>query len=214
MARIEVETAKKVSQAWGVFVISKDGAKVEPCEAYALDGSGNFLSGDGDDITAHVAKGGAFVTYEGHATEAAAKASADEANASYARGVANFGWNDNGARYEARPLPAGTLFHLRDDAETLCVVSPAVSIEVVDNATPALQAASAALARIAGVQAAPMVAVVVTRYDDGTEYRHEVRSLKAAANWAIGERRKIGRSLIDRKTGKSATVIAVDILPL
>lgn len=201
MSRIAIETAKPAAHAWGVFVVSADGAKVEPCEAYALDASGNFLSGDGDDITAHIASGGAFVTYEGHGTEAAAKVSADEANASHARGVANFGWKDDGARYEARPLPAGTVFYVDEVAHV--VASPSIE-----------RPRQSAMDLIARNLAAPMVAVVVTRYDDGTEYRHEVRSLKAAENWAIGERRKIGRAFIDRQTGKSATVIAVTIIPL
>jgi hypothetical protein len=64
---------------------------------------------------------------------------------------------------------------------------------------------------IAAAMARPMTHVVLTRYADGTIKRHETRGAAQAANWAIGEDRKIGRDLIDRATGKTVRVVAVEI---
>lgn len=59
--------------------------------------------------------------------------------------------------------------------------------------------------------AKPITHFVVTKYEDGTEKRHDVRSAAAAENWAIGERRKIGRNLISRETGNVVRVVSVTI---
>ena len=61
---------------------------------------------------------------------------------------------------------------------------------------------------------APKTHVVVSTYADGKEYRHETRSAATAENWAVGERRKIGRDLISRETGGIVRVVSVEILPL
>lgn len=71
-----------------------------------------------------------------------------------------------------------------------------------------------ALAKINAALAAPMTHVVVTRYADGAERRHEVRSLAAGENFATGERRKIGRDLISRETGETVRVVAVEVVAL
>lgn len=67
---------------------------------------------------------------------------------------------------------------------------------------------------IAAQLAKPMTHVVLTAYADGTVKRHETRGLAQAENWAIGERRKIGKSLIDRATGNTVSVASVEILAL
>jgi hypothetical protein len=61
---------------------------------------------------------------------------------------------------------------------------------------------------------APKMHVVISTYADGKTYRHETRCAKTAENWAIGERRNIGRDLISRETGKTVRVVSVEILPL
>lgn len=67
---------------------------------------------------------------------------------------------------------------------------------------------------LAAQLAKPITHHVVTTYDDGRAVTHEVRSSGAAENYAIGQRRKIGRPLINRETGKTVCVISVDIRPL
>jgi len=62
--------------------------------------------------------------------------------------------------------------------------------------------------------AAPKTRAVLTTYEDGTVKRHETRSAATAENWAIGERRKVGRDIIDRDTGKTVRVVMVEILAL
>jgi hypothetical protein len=64
---------------------------------------------------------------------------------------------------------------------------------------------------IAAALAAPKTHCVVTTYACGRVRRHETRSEATAENWAIGERRKIGRNLIDRATDKTVTVISVTV---
>ena len=66
-------------------------------------------------------------------------------------------------------------------------------------------------ALIARHRALPMTHVVVTRFTDGREERHETRSAGAAENWAIGERRKIGRRLLSRQSGQVIIVESVRI---
>ena len=67
---------------------------------------------------------------------------------------------------------------------------------------------------IARVQAMPMTHAVVTKFADGTERRFEVRSQKAGENHAIGERRKIGRDLLNRDTDATVRVVSVDVVAL
>lgn len=67
---------------------------------------------------------------------------------------------------------------------------------------------------ISAAMSAPMTHVVVTRYADGRELRHEARSAGAAENWAIGERRKLGRSLVNRETGETVMAVAVTVVPI
>ena len=55
----------------------------------------------------------------------------------------------------------------------------------------------------------PLTHRVATLYASGEVKTHDTRSLGAAENFAKGERRKIGRDLIDRDTGKTVQVIAV-----
>lgn len=71
-----------------------------------------------------------------------------------------------------------------------------------------------ALDLIAANLAKPMTHVVVTTYANGTAKRHETRSAAQAENYAIGERRKIGRALLDRVTGEPVRVVSVTISPL
>lgn len=67
---------------------------------------------------------------------------------------------------------------------------------------------------IAASLASPKTHAVLTAYADGTVKRHETRSLAAAENWAVGERRKIGRDLIDRATNRTVRVVSVEILAI
>lgn len=67
---------------------------------------------------------------------------------------------------------------------------------------------------IARALAAPKRFAVVTRYASGVEKRHGTASLAQAENWAIGERRKIGRNLISRDTGETVRVVSVEIVSL
>ena len=67
---------------------------------------------------------------------------------------------------------------------------------------------------IAAALAAPKTHKVVTRYDNGSERTHETRSAQTAENFAVGERRKIGRSFIDRVTDKKITVVNVEVIKL
>jgi hypothetical protein len=62
---------------------------------------------------------------------------------------------------------------------------------------------------IAKALAAPKTHKAVTLYEDGSAKEHLTASLAQAKNWAIGERRKIGRDLIDRATGKTVRVVDV-----
>jgi hypothetical protein len=64
---------------------------------------------------------------------------------------------------------------------------------------------------IAAALAAPKTHVCVTLYADGSVKRHETRSQATAENFATGERRKIGRSLISRDTGNPVEVVGVTV---
>ncbi len=71
---------------------------------------------------------------------------------------------------------------------------------------------------ISKASAAPMTHVVITTYADGRANRHETRSAATAENWAVGERRKIGRDLISRNADMTAGpvvhVVSVNVVPL
>lgn len=71
-----------------------------------------------------------------------------------------------------------------------------------------------ALDLIAKRLAAPKNFRVVTTYADGATKTHDTETAAQAENWAIGERRKIGRSLVDRLTGGEVRVVAVEISAL
>ena len=62
--------------------------------------------------------------------------------------------------------------------------------------------------------ARPMTHRVVTTYADGKTKRHDTRGAAQAENWAVGERRKIGRDLIDRETGSTVRVVSVEVAAL
>lgn len=68
-----------------------------------------------------------------------------------------------------------------------------------------------ALDLIAAHLARPVTHRVTTAYEGGAVRTHDVRSLAQAQNWATGERRKVGRTLLSRETGESVKVIAVTI---
>lgn len=61
--------------------------------------------------------------------------------------------------------------------------------------------------------AAPKPFKVVTTYECGKVRSLDVLSMGAAENHASGERRKIGRNLIERETGRTVRVISVEIFP-
>lgn len=68
---------------------------------------------------------------------------------------------------------------------------------------------------IAANLAKPITHHVVTTYSDGETLTHPVRSEGAAENWAIGERRKIGRNLIRRGfPNRRVRVVSVEIMTL
>lgn len=62
--------------------------------------------------------------------------------------------------------------------------------------------------------AAPTTHCVITAYADGSVRRHETRSAASAETFAIGERRKIGRPLINRDTGRPVEVVSVTVSAL
>lgn len=69
-------------------------------------------------------------------------------------------------------------------------------------------------ALISRFQSMPKTHAVVTRFADGNERRHETATEGQAKNYAVGERRKIGRDLISRETGNTVRVVAVDVVKL
>lgn len=64
---------------------------------------------------------------------------------------------------------------------------------------------------IAANLAQPMTHRIITTYDNGRTREHRTRNLSSANNWTIGERRKIGRKLIDRTTGQIVSIVSVAI---
>lgn len=71
-----------------------------------------------------------------------------------------------------------------------------------------------ALDRINAALAMPHTHAVVTTFADGAERRFTTRCLASAENHAVGERRKIGRDLINRETGKTVRVVSVKVVAL
>lgn len=68
---------------------------------------------------------------------------------------------------------------------------------------------------IAANLAKPITHRVVTTYSDGETLTHPARSAGAAENWAIGERRKIGRDLIRREfPHRRVRVVSVEVVAL
>jgi hypothetical protein len=57
--------------------------------------------------------------------------------------------------------------------------------------------------------AKPLTHRVTTLYANGATKTHDTRSLAQAENFATGERRKVGRELIDRTTGSTVQVLRV-----
>lgn len=55
---------------------------------------------------------------------------------------------------------------------------------------------------------------VVTSYADGRTREHLTATRGQADNWAVGERRKIGRDLIDRESGLTVQVTSVDVVSI
>ncbi len=62
--------------------------------------------------------------------------------------------------------------------------------------------------------AAPKQFAVVTTYDDGSVRRHETETNRQADNYAVGERRKVGRELVSRESGSAVKVVSVTIVAL
>lgn len=57
----------------------------------------------------------------------------------------------------------------------------------------------------------PITHNVVTKFADGKERKFGVRSFAQAENYSVGERRKIGKDLINRETGVTVRVVSVSI---
>ena len=66
---------------------------------------------------------------------------------------------------------------------------------------------------IAAALSAPVTHAVRTIYSDGAMRVHHTRSHATAAMYATGERRKIGKALVDRETGAARIVLSVEIVP-
>lgn len=64
---------------------------------------------------------------------------------------------------------------------------------------------------LAAQLAKPLTHRVTIAYQSGATRIHDTRSLAQAENYAIGERRKIGRDLINRLTGETVRVISVTV---
>jgi len=62
--------------------------------------------------------------------------------------------------------------------------------------------------------AAPKTHRVLTTFADGSTRQFDTRSAASADNFAIGERRKVGRDLINRETGATVRVVSVSVSPI
>jgi hypothetical protein len=67
---------------------------------------------------------------------------------------------------------------------------------------------------IAAALAAPKTHRVLVQYAAGNVRHHDTRSHDSAETYADGERRKIGRKLVDRVSGETVTVVSVDVVAL
>ncbi|RWX70430.1 hypothetical protein EN780_03280 [Mesorhizobium sp. M4B.F.Ca.ET.089.01.1.1] len=65
--------------------------------------------------------------------------------------------------------------------------------------------------RLEALAAMPRNWRVTTHYADGATHHHDTHTAPQAENFAIGERRKIGRDLISRETGETVRVVSVTI---
>lgn len=69
-------------------------------------------------------------------------------------------------------------------------------------------------ALVAAMLAKPITHNVVTTFADGSARRFGVRSAAQGENYATGERRKIGRDLINRETGATVRIVSVEVVAL
>lgn len=67
---------------------------------------------------------------------------------------------------------------------------------------------------IAAALAMPHTHAVVTTYECGKVRKFTTRNLPSAESHAIGERRKIGRELIERETGRKVRVMSVEVVAI
>lgn len=67
---------------------------------------------------------------------------------------------------------------------------------------------------IAARLTAPKKFKVVTLFADGTSRSHKTETRGQAENYAVGEKRKVGRALINRETGATVEVIDVYVAAL
>ena len=67
---------------------------------------------------------------------------------------------------------------------------------------------------IAKMQAMPKAFEVVTLFADGTSRTHETATRGQADNYSVGEKRKIGRSMLNRETGDAVMVTDVYVAAL
>jgi hypothetical protein len=67
------------------------------------------------------------------------------------------------------------------------------------------------LARLEALASNPRNWRVTTHYADGRTRHHDTHSAAQAENYAIGERRKIGRELISRETDETVRAVHVTI---
>lgn len=65
--------------------------------------------------------------------------------------------------------------------------------------------------RLEALAALPREWRVTTHYESGATRHHDTHTAAQAENFAIGERRKIGRDLIERATGRTVRVVKVTI---
>jgi len=64
---------------------------------------------------------------------------------------------------------------------------------------------------LSAIAAGPKPFRVVTTYASGVVKTLDCHSAGAAENHAFGERRKIGKDLIDRETGETVRVVSVEV---
>lgn len=67
---------------------------------------------------------------------------------------------------------------------------------------------------IARMQAMPKAFEVVTLFADGTSRAHQTVTRGQADNYATGERRKVGKFLLNRDTGAEVCVVDVYVAAL